>query len=98
MSSALSSRFPNPLPLTGPETWCFAVQAEASPGLMPRVLELFAKRNLVPARWHSALTPGSTELSMDIQFAQIDGELAAYLAACMRQFVGVATVLVSRKG
>ena len=98
MSSALSNRFSNPLPLTGPETWCFAVQAEASPGLMPRVLELFAKRNLVPARWHSALTPGSTELSMDIQVAQIDGELAAYLAACMRQFVGVAMVLVSRKG
>jgi hypothetical protein len=75
MSSALPSRFPNPLPRTGPETWCFAVQAEASPGLMPRVLELFAKRNLVPGRWHSALTPGSTELSMDIQVAQIDGEL-----------------------
>jgi hypothetical protein len=66
--------------------------------MMPRVLELFAKRNLVPGRWHSALTPGSTELSMDIQVAQIDGELAAYLASCMRQLVGVTTVLVSRKG
>ena len=98
MSSALSNRFPNPLPLTGPETWCFAVQAEASPGLMLRVLELFAKRNSVPGRWHSDLTADLTELSMDIQVAQIDGELAAYLASCMRQFVGVTTVLVSRKG
>jgi hypothetical protein len=65
---------------------------------MPRVLELFAKRNLVPQRWHSALTPGSTELCMDLQVAQIDGELADYVASCMRQLVGVTTVLVSPKG
>ena len=98
MSSAFSNSFHSSVPRTGPQTWCFAVQAEASAGLMARVLELFAKRNLVPARWHSALMPGSTELSMDIQVAGIDGDLAAYVARSMRQLVGVTTVLTSRKG
>jgi hypothetical protein len=98
MSSALSGRFHSSVLSIAPETWCFAVQGEASPGLMPRILELFAKRNLVPARWHSALLPGADELSMDIQVAQIDGELAAYIGHCMRQLVGVTTVLISRKG
>ena len=37
-----------------PATACFSVQARAEPGVMPRVLELFAKRGLVPQRWHSA--------------------------------------------
>jgi acetolactate synthase small subunit len=80
------------------ETWCFAVQAEASSGLMARVLELFAKRNLMPTRWHSAVPPGSAELFMDIQVAQLDRELAHYIARCIRQMVGVSTVLVSLKG
>ncbi len=80
------------------ETWCFAVQAEASPGLMARVLELFAKRNLVPGRWHANVPPGSSDLTMDIQVGEIDRELAHYIASCMRQIVGVSAVLVSVKG
>jgi len=98
MSTASSSRFHNPAHWPVPETWCFAVQGEASPGLMARILELFAKRNLVPARWHSALLPGAGELSMDIQVAQIDGESAAFIGRSMRQVVGVTAVLISRKG
>ena len=98
MSSASSNRSLNLAPLPAPETWCFAVQGEASPGLMPRILELFAKRDLVPARLHSALLPGvGGELSMDIQVAQIDSELAAYIGRSMRQLVGVTAVLISRK-
>ena len=39
---------------------CFSIHAEADPGVMPRVLELFAKRGLVPRRWVSDVTgPGS---------------------------------------
>lgn len=98
MSSAVPNPFHSPAARAGAETWCFALQAEASPGLMGRVLELFAKRNLVPARWHSTLPHGSSELIMDIQVAQIDRDLAHYIARCMRQIVGVSTVLVSVKG
>ena len=85
-------------PRPAQETWCFAVQAEASCGLMARVLELFAKRNLMPARCHSTVPPGSAELFMDIQVAQVDRELAHYMARCMRQMVGVSAVLLSVKG
>jgi hypothetical protein len=37
-------------------TYCFSVQAAADPGMLPRVLELFAKRNLVPSRCHAVVT------------------------------------------
>ena len=39
-----------------PLSVCFSVQARAEPGVMPRVVELFAKRGLVPQRWHSAVS------------------------------------------
>ena len=35
---------------------CFSVQAHADPGVMPRVLELFAKRGLVPSSFQSSTT------------------------------------------
>jgi hypothetical protein len=98
MSSAVPNPFHSPAARPAAETWCFALQAEASAGLMARVLALFAKRNLVPARWHATLPHGSTELTMDIQVAQIDRDLAHYIARCMRQIVGVSAVLVSLKG
>ena len=98
MPSAVPNPFLSPAARPVPETWCFALQAEASPGLMSRVLELFAKRNLVPSRWHSSVPPGSADLVMDIQVAQIDRELAHYMASCMRQIVGVSAVLLSAKG
>jgi len=53
-------------------TACFSVHARAEPGIMPRVLELFAKRGLVPSSWHSA-TGGpvvdgqQSELTIDIE-------------------------------
>ena len=39
---------------------CFAVQADADPGILPRVLGLFAKRSLVPDRLtgHRSLREG----------------------------------------
>ena len=79
--------------------FCFSVQAEAEPGVLPRVLELFAKRNLVPCRWVSDLCgpPARPELSIDIQVAGLTPELTAYIARCLRQICGVSTVLTSEK-
>ena len=45
----------------------FSVQARAEPGVMPRVLELFAKRGLVPDLWHSAVSRPGTRLTIDIE-------------------------------
>ena len=76
-------------------TACFSVHAEAEPGVMPRVLELFAKRGLVPTSWHSSVS--GRELMIDVQMRGLDGDAAAYLAACLRQITSVAVVLTSEK-
>jgi hypothetical protein len=79
--------------------FCFSVQAAADPGTMPRILELFAKRNLVPSRWHSDLDgPGDERLAIDIQVADLTPELSDYVARCIRQIHGVETVLTCEKG
>ncbi|HEX2151898.1 MAG TPA: hypothetical protein VHG31_07875 [Stellaceae bacterium] len=57
---------------------------------MPRVLELFAKRGLVPQRWNS--TASDAGLSIEVQMAGLDREVADYIARCMRQIHGVETV------
>lgn len=88
MSSSVllvAERDPSPL------TVSFSLQARAEPGVMPRVLELFAKRGLVPHKWHS--TASASALTIDVQMAGIERDLADYIARCMRQIVGVETVL-----
>ena len=77
---------------------CYSIHAVAEPGVMPRVLELFAKRNLVPGRWHSDLVgPSGDELAIDLQVADLDAHTADYIARCLRQIWGVETVLTSEK-
>ncbi len=82
---------------------CFSIQAEAEPEVMPRVLELFAKRGLVPRRWVSGVTGqgtglGGRELTIDVQVAGLAPETQAYIARCLRQVWGVGTVLTSERG
>ncbi len=94
MSSSLSlANLPvaddGPLPLLV----SFSVQARAEPGIMPRVVELFAKRGLVPQKWHS--TAFGSALIIDVQIGGLGRDLADYIARSMRQIVGVETVLTS---
>lgn len=74
---------------------CFSVTAAASPGVMPRLLELFAKRGLTPSEWHSRVD-GST-LAVEIQVAGMPPALAEYIAACLRQIYMVDRVLLSSR-
>ena len=60
---------------------------------MPRVLELFAKRGLVPDRWHSAVVQPGMTLSIDIEIGGMEQATVAYVANCMRQIAGVELVL-----
>jgi hypothetical protein len=73
-------------------TVCFLVQARPEPGVMPRVIELFAKRGLVPSRWNSNASLASLNIELHMP---LDRDLADYMAACMRQIIGVETVLTS---
>lgn len=74
-----------------PSFVAFSIRALAEPGIMPRILELFAKRGLVPQRWYSAVS--DTGLGIDIQMTGLDRDVADYIGRCMRQICGVETVL-----
>jgi acetolactate synthase small subunit len=76
-------------------TTAFSVQARAEPGVMPRVLELFAKRGLVPERWHSAVVPPDRRLTIDVEIAGLGRDTVEYVASCMRQIAGVELVLTA---
>jgi acetolactate synthase small subunit len=77
-----------------PRTVFFSLQARAEPGIMPRVIELFAKRGLVPQQWHS-IARGSA-LTIDVQIGDLDRDLGDYIARSMCQIVGVESVLTSQ--
>jgi acetolactate synthase small subunit len=93
----------SPAPLAAAETvYCFSILAEAEPGVMPRVLELFAKRGLTPTRWHSDVTGpkkagDGRELAIDVQVNGLDVATGDYIARCLRQVFQVETVLTSQK-
>jgi len=74
---------------------CFSIHAEAEPGVMPRVVELFAKRGLVPTSWISRVS--GSELTIDLQMRGLGAAEIAYFAQCLRQIVAVNVVLASQR-
>jgi acetolactate synthase small subunit len=93
MSHLAASAADNYLPATA----CFSVHARAEPGVMPRVLELFAKRGLVPSFWQSSTSGDRTRLKIDIRMCGLGSETIDYMAACLRQITSVEVVVTSRK-
>ena len=104
-SASTAERSPRAFDVTPAATVCFSIQAAAEPGVMPRVLELFAKRNLVPERWvsgvHALADPKrvgrGTELMIDLQVAGLTRQDQEYLARCLAQITDVRSVLTSEK-
>jgi acetolactate synthase regulatory subunit len=79
-------------------TWCFSVFAAPEPGVIPRVLELFAKRGLVPGRFHADMTGArSGGLEIDVQVTGLDDAAAGHVANCLRGLFDVERVLVATK-
>jgi len=79
-------------------TACFSVVAAADPGVMQRVLQVFAKRGLVPTQWYSTVCgPRGTDLHIDVQVAGMDVGLQDRIAESLREVVSVGTVLTSEK-
>src|SRR5204863_8998863 len=76
-------------------TVCFSVQGAAEPGVMPRVLELFATRGLVPQKWQS--TVSGPAVAIDVQAGGVGRDTADYIARCIRQIAGVDAVLTSER-
>jgi acetolactate synthase small subunit len=81
-----------------PATACFCVHARAEPGVMPRVLEHFAKRGVVPSLWQSSTSGADqSKLTIDIEMRGLGRETVDYIAACLRQIVYVEVVLTSQR-
>lgn len=71
----------------------FSVVADAHPGMLPRVLELFAKRDLVPSR--CAVEVVGQEMVIDLEMPGMNPSTADYVGRCMKQIFGVVGVAVS---
>lgn len=98
--SSETTAFPrtDPLGTADPVVACFSITATADPSVMPRVLELFAKRGLIPSRWHSDLSGRRRdELLIDLQVEGLEREKADLIGHAMRQIVPVLSVLISQK-
>ncbi len=69
----------------------FTVSADASAGLLPRLLQPFAKRDLMPDRFDATRT-GDT-VRVDIALGAVPAEMVHVIEGNLRQLVGVVTVL-----
>ena len=68
----------------------FAVLADAGPGLLPRVLQPFAKRDLMPDHFE-ARTTGDT-VRIDIAMNALPAEMVHLVQGNLAQTVGVRSV------
>ena len=65
--------------------YCF--EADAEPGVLPRALELLAKRGLVPSRVFAESNDGN--LSVEIEVEGLEAMTAEHIGLCLSQIVGV---------
>jgi acetolactate synthase small subunit len=78
-------------------TVCFLVEAVAECGVMPRVLEQFAKRNLLPHRIAADVAPEIGVLEINLQMPGLTLEEGEQIARGLRAIIGVTIVLTSTK-
>lgn len=72
----------------------FTVRAARTPDVLPRVLELFAKRNLIPDRWTSRRVGENRDrLLFEIEMEAMEWGLADRMAASMRQIINVESAM-----
>ena len=80
-TNTVSAPQPSAIPSLG--VAYFAVTANADPGAMPRILELFAKRGLVLD--YCRMDRFGNKLSVELEIAGLDPEQAAYIGRCIGQ-------------
>ncbi len=73
----------------------FCVSATMDPGVIPRVMEVFAKESLIPTRWTSFVE--NNNLMIDIQMDGLLPARAEYFARVIRKIPMVENVLSSTK-
>lgn len=90
-----TSPYPETSVSEAPATARFVVSGLSDPGLAPRVIELFAKRGLVPDDFHARAAKGRQ--TIEIRTSGMTPDDAAYIGRCLRQIVQVERVLVSQE-
>lgn len=68
----------------------FSLSADASPGLLSRLLEPFAKRDLIPDE--VAARRNGAVMEVEIALADMPAEMLRYVEGNLRQVVGVRTL------
>ena len=79
--------------LSDPVTTRFALRAEPSPGLLPRLLQPFAKRNVTPDLFQARRS--GEELEITISCENLEPGMAALIAGNLGQVIGVNRVVVT---
>jgi len=75
---------------------CYSIHGHADPGLMLRLLELFAKRGVVPSAVHAIQTP-EAELVVDLQVSGLPVMTGELIAESMRQIPLVTQVFFAER-
>jgi prephenate dehydratase len=73
----------------------FTVHADADPGTLPRVLELFAKRGLVPTALSSRLS--GDRLAMEVEAVGLARAESDHIGNCLRQIPMVTQVFTAER-
>jgi hypothetical protein len=68
----------------------FTLVADAAPGLLPRLLQPFAKRDLIPDLFEARATGGTVRI--DISMEAMPAEMVHLVAGNLQQTVGVRSV------
>lgn len=76
-------------------TVTFTVRADADPGSLPRVLELFAKRGLVPDTLRSVLASDAGTLDISVEVTGLVRAESDHVANCLRALPLVVHVLTA---
>ena len=78
---------------TDSTTFCYRLLALRSAGVVPRVMEHFAKRDLVPAR--ILCRAGAETVAIEVDVADLDEAQAQHIARCLAALTEVERVALT---
>jgi len=88
---------PAAAPAAALELWRYRVAAVLEPSVLPRVLELFTLRDLLPTEVNCRQVMATEpELRIDVAVIGLDAQHAEHLAQRMRTMMPVTSVLLQR--
>ncbi|MBL8661651.1 MAG: hypothetical protein JNM29_02450 [Candidatus Odyssella sp.] len=85
---------PNPDAVSPPYS-CYRLLALKGAGVAPRVMEYFAKRDLVPERF--VMRAGAESLAIEVDVAGLDEAAAGHIARCLANIAEVERVALTRE-